>query len=180
MKIKLSKSQWEQAGRIAGWIKQAKTLVDNQVDSWIEMEGGKLKEKLNEPRIYKEVYQSEDKQLTLEVTYEKFYELISDKGHGYGFPCAPDGRLTIKPSPDAIQSIKNGKYKDPVVVKMGHEIRSGCGCGSGLQPRMEYDARGIELGNMCNKCKKDRLSKYRPEVLNNPQYEADEPIDQED
>lgn len=41
----------------------------------------------------------------------------------------------------------------------------------------EYDARGIPLCRVCPKCKKERLKGYRPEVLTNSQYQADEPIE---
>lgn len=41
----------------------------------------------------------------------------------------------------------------------------------------EHDARGIYLGRVCRKCVKGFLAKFRPEVLRDPQYEADEPID---
>jgi len=43
----------------------------------------------------------------------------------------------------------------------------------------ENDARGIPLARVCVKCKKAKLSGYRPEVLSNPNYEADEPIEPE-
>ena len=43
----------------------------------------------------------------------------------------------------------------------------------------EYDARGIELARVCDGCKKHKLAGYRPEVLNDPGYEADEPIDED-
>ncbi len=39
------------------------------------------------------------------------------------------------------------------------------------------DARGIELCRVCSNCEKEKLSHYRPEVLTNPSYEADEPIE---
>lgn len=41
------------------------------------------------------------------------------------------------------------------------------------------DARGIELCRVCEKCEQEKLSHYRPEVLTNPSYEADEPIEPE-
>lgn len=44
----------------------------------------------------------------------------------------------------------------------------------------EYDARGIELCMVCDKCQKEKLSHYRPEVLSNANYYADEPIEAED
>jgi len=44
----------------------------------------------------------------------------------------------------------------------------------------ENDARGIPLTRVCVKCKKAKLSGYRPEVLSNPNYEADEAIEPEE
>lgn len=44
----------------------------------------------------------------------------------------------------------------------------------------EHDARGIPLCRVCIKCKKQKLAKYRPEVLTAADYEADEPIEPED
>lgn len=41
----------------------------------------------------------------------------------------------------------------------------------------EHDARGIALARVCEKCKKAKLAGYRREVLTDPNYEAEEPID---
>lgn len=54
-----------------------------------------------------------------------------------------------------------------------------CHCGSGKPSWWEIDARGIPLARVCDKCKEEKLAKYRPEVLTNPNYEADEPIEDE-
>ena len=43
----------------------------------------------------------------------------------------------------------------------------------------EYDAKGIELCKVCMFCRDERLAKYRPEVLSDPSYQADEPIEPE-
>jgi hypothetical protein len=43
----------------------------------------------------------------------------------------------------------------------------------------ESDARGIPLCRVCDECVKEKLSRYRPEVLRNPSYEANEPIEPE-
>ena len=43
----------------------------------------------------------------------------------------------------------------------------------------EYDARGIELCKVCQLCIDVKLAQYRPEVLTNPSYEADEPIEED-
>lgn len=52
-----------------------------------------------------------------------------------------------------------------------------CPCGSGLPSWWEYDARGIELCRVCEKCRKEKLAAYRPDVLSDPNYWADEPIE---
>lgn len=41
----------------------------------------------------------------------------------------------------------------------------------------EYDARNIPLARVCPKCIKAKLSKYRPEVLSDANYQCDEQID---
>jgi hypothetical protein len=41
----------------------------------------------------------------------------------------------------------------------------------------EYDARGIFLCYVCDICKKERLSEFRPDVLTDPNYWSSEPID---
>ena len=43
----------------------------------------------------------------------------------------------------------------------------------------EFDARGIPLARVCHGCIIEKLRGYRHEVLTNPNYEADEPIDGE-
>ena len=56
-----------------------------------------------------------------------------------------------------------------------------CPCGSGEDDVWwEYDARGIPLAKVCKFCKDKKLSVFRPEVLNDPDYYADEPIEPED
>jgi hypothetical protein len=54
-----------------------------------------------------------------------------------------------------------------------------CDCGSGLESQWKYDARGIELCRACHKCWPTKMKQYRSDVLYNPNYEADEPIDEE-
>ena len=41
----------------------------------------------------------------------------------------------------------------------------------------KYDARGIPLAKICKVCAAWKLAKYRPEVLSNANYYADERID---
>jgi hypothetical protein len=55
-----------------------------------------------------------------------------------------------------------------------------CPCGSGEHGEVEYDARGIYIGRMCDHCRTERLGHFRPEVLSDPGYDADEPIEPEE
>jgi hypothetical protein len=55
-----------------------------------------------------------------------------------------------------------------------------CICGSGLESEPTYDARGIYLTRVCDQCRKERLSHFRPEVLTDPGYLVDEPIEPDD
>jgi len=52
-----------------------------------------------------------------------------------------------------------------------------CPCGSGRNSWWENDARGIPLARVCQKCRAEKLAKFRPEVLTDSQYETDEPIE---
>lgn len=52
-----------------------------------------------------------------------------------------------------------------------------CSCGSNLIPEWQYDARGIPLCKACPKCVGVKLGGYRQDVLLDPGYYADEPIE---
>jgi hypothetical protein len=54
-----------------------------------------------------------------------------------------------------------------------------CPCGSGSPSRWHYDARGIELFRGCWRCAPDKLKRYRPEVLTDPDYITNEPIEED-
>lgn len=54
-----------------------------------------------------------------------------------------------------------------------------CPCGSGLPSMWQHDARGIPLARTCDKCHEQKMATYRPEVLTDPGYWHDEPIDPE-
>lgn len=43
----------------------------------------------------------------------------------------------------------------------------------------ENDARGIPLKRVCAKCKRAKLAGFRPEVLTDANYYADEPIEED-
>jgi len=44
----------------------------------------------------------------------------------------------------------------------------------------ENDARGIPLARVCEDCSDEKLSQFRPEVLTDPQYETEEPVESDD
>jgi hypothetical protein len=54
-----------------------------------------------------------------------------------------------------------------------------CRCGSGLESEWKFDARGIELCRACSKCWPEKKKAYRPDVLTDPNYWAEEDIDPE-
>ena len=52
-----------------------------------------------------------------------------------------------------------------------------CPCGSGEPSWWAYDARNIPLARVCTSCESRKLSTFRPDVLTDPNYDADEDID---
>jgi hypothetical protein len=54
-----------------------------------------------------------------------------------------------------------------------------CPCGSGKLSYWQRDARGIPLCRTCQSCHKAKMKTYRPEVLTNPNYYADEQIEED-
>jgi len=44
----------------------------------------------------------------------------------------------------------------------------------------EYDARGIYLTKVCDKCVETKLASFRPDVLTESNYYSDEPIEESD
>ena len=54
-----------------------------------------------------------------------------------------------------------------------------CPCGSGEPRRELVDARGIFSTFVCDRCESQRSKEFRPEIFSNPNYHADEPIEEE-
>lgn len=50
-----------------------------------------------------------------------------------------------------------------------------CSCGSRKPAYWMYDGHGIALCKVCDKCKSQKVKKYRSDIFT--QYDADEPID---
>jgi len=47
-----------------------------------------------------------------------------------------------------------------------------CFCGSGLERRPLYDARGIFCTNVCDKCEDEKRARFRPEIFEDRNYDA--------
>lgn len=54
-----------------------------------------------------------------------------------------------------------------------------CPCGSSKSSYWKHDARGIPLCRTCPDCHKQKMAHYRPDVLSDPNYWTDEPVDQD-
>ena len=52
-----------------------------------------------------------------------------------------------------------------------------CPCGSGKSSHWQHDARGIPLCRTCPDCHERKMAGYRPEVLHDGSYQADEDIE---
>jgi hypothetical protein len=54
-----------------------------------------------------------------------------------------------------------------------------CSCGSGRPRRALHDARGIFCTYVCDRCEAARRREFRADVMSDPNYPADEPIEAE-
>lgn len=62
---------------------------------------------------------------------------------------------------------------------MGLRLNRPCSCGSGKDSRWQHDARGIPLCRTCDSCHVHRMASYRTDVLQDPNYQCDEPIEED-
>lgn len=61
-----------------------------------------------------------------------------------------------------------------------HDARP-CPCGSGQLSTWQCDGRGIPLCRTCPKCHREKMARYRPEILRYyTQADVDEPIEEEE
>jgi hypothetical protein len=63
---------------------------------------------------------------------------------------------------------------------MSRQVLPSCSCGSGKSAPAHFDARGIFLCYACSDCVDQQLGKFRPEVLTDPNYWVDEPIEEDE
>lgn len=116
------------------------------------------------------------------TTYTLGFCRTHDRHSGFSFPCDENGIVDESTlNPLALENYRKCVTGEHDVVRKGVEksvnrIRL-CSCGSGKYPERADDARGIFIANVCDDCRKERLKGYRLEVLEDPNYECDEPIE---
>lgn len=97
-------------------------------------------------------------------------EAFLDEDHGLYF------WMTTSVDPFDIEKIPNVDY----VLRIYRGQNRPCTCGSGRPCFSLEDARGIHCSMVCEKCEKEVKSRYRPEIFEDGDYEADEQIEPED
>ena len=65
------------------------------------------------------------------------------------------------------------------LTALRYDIRHSCECGKLGEAEERYDARGIYLMRCCDKCWREKRKGYRPDVLSDPGFWADEPIEED-
>jgi hypothetical protein len=118
-----------------------------------------------------------------EIATSQFTLSFTSNGAGFSFPCDSAGNVLDKPDRRQLARDNEAWAKDPTrdwenieILPWTHRFQR-CSCGSDVEPEKIYDARGIYLTRACPRCQPEKLSRFRPEVLTNPRYEADEDID---
>jgi len=77
-----------------------------------------------------------------------------------------------------IRKVSGPSLTDTMLDKIAERV---CDCGSGLPSQWELDGNGIPLTRACPKCRKEKLKRYRPEILKHyTQEQVDEPIEPEE
>jgi len=107
----------------------------------------------------------------------------TDRHSGYSIPCDANGVVDADLEPSAMTNYQrciDGTYDVIAKGVQSYENRTRlCSCGSGEYPDRKYDARGIYLCSCCPKCIKEKLRGFRQDVLDDPNYECDEQIDED-
>lgn len=63
---------------------------------------------------------------------------------------------------------------------MAYRAPRDCHCKSGLLDYPVTDARGIFITYACKKCEEEKTSGYRKDIMENPNYWAEEDIEPEE
>lgn len=117
------------------------------------------------------------------VTYDHVFDWSKSPGSGFAFPCDENGNVQgLKPAGrENYEKCISGEYDvvDKGIRKLERVIPL-CPCGSLQHFDDVHDARGIFVARVCEKCKREKLSKYRPEIFTDSNYIANEPIEPDD
>jgi len=119
------------------------------------------------------------------TTFDIFFAHDERRTSGFEFKCDQEGNVLVEDlQPAALENYKKCLSGENKVILPG-EIRQWtsterlCNCGSGKAREELCDARGIFCSYVCPNCEKETRSRYRLDVMTNPSYEADEPIEAE-
>lgn len=121
----------------------------------------------------------------IRTEYTRSYVWKHDPGSGFGFPCDKEGNVELdKMSPNAKQNYEACVNGDFIMIDEGVKARKSvirlCRCGSLRYTYDLHDARGIFVNRVCSDCENEVRSRYRPEIFEDMNYEANEPIEPED
>ena len=111
---------------------------------------------------------------------DRVFERRDQNGSGFAFPCDEQGNpVNLKPyGQENYNKCISGEYdvEDKGIRTWRQEIRL-CSCGSLKHYEDIHDARGIFVARVCEVCKREKLSKYRPEIFTDSNYECNEQIE---
>lgn len=121
----------------------------------------------------------------IRTEYTRSFVWKHSPGSGFEFPCDKQGNVELdKMQPLAQQNFHsciNGEFE---VFDEGVKTRKSvfrlCRCGSLRHSFNLYDARNIFVNRVCSDCESEVRSRYRPEIFEDMNYEANEPIEPED
>ena len=105
------------------------------------------------------------------------------EGHNNEEQHKPRSKLVLSLSKEAAEKLINADLKE-LSKALGIEVlqvgpHKMCPCGSGNERYELNDARGIFCCYVCDACEEEQRAKYREDVLEDPNYECDEPIEED-
>lgn len=177
MKFKISKSQWEQIGKTAGWMKKAQWSPSDLSDR-TDTDLGPVYTADEE----EDILLGKEENLTDEELLQKAYMdgyKIGKEDLPSTMPYRQDtdfGRALATKWLDGYNDAIRGRQ--PSIQRTAQAARE-CACGSGLARRPLYDAKNIFVAYVCDLCEKRIKSKYRDDIFTNSSYWTDEPVEEQ-
>lgn len=115
------------------------------------------------------------------TTHEWGFYRPEEEGFGFCFVVDKDGNLLSEHNRKNFELCKAGKMprvRDCGIKKIVSRIKL-CSCGSLLHYEDVYDARGLFVGRVCDKCRAKRLGGYRQEIFTNGNYDTCESVEED-